>query len=108
LAELAGDYWRTAARIDGLTDRLGRRYGPGPWPDGAAEDALYDRLVAHEDRVLAAIAWTAPDSVAGLAIKMRVATWCDDLAEAGAGEPMETVFLPALYDLKRLAAEAGP
>jgi hypothetical protein len=108
LAILAADYRRTAAGIDDLLDRFARRYGPGAWPDSAPGEADYERLIAHEDRVLTALAGTSPDSVAGLAVKLRVATWCDDLAEARGGEPLETVFLPALRDLERLAAEAAP
>jgi hypothetical protein len=69
--------------------------------------ARYNELAAWEERLIAAIAGTAPDSIVGLASKMRVATLSEDLVSEPQGDLLTRVFLPALSDLGRLAA-AGP
>jgi hypothetical protein len=108
LAALAAEYWRTVRRSEALVEAAGRRLGIGTWRGDAACKARYDALNARQDRLLAAIAGTPAGGLAGLAAKMRVATLCDERSELRWGEPLEAVFPPALRDLARLAAEAGP
>lgn len=107
LAVLAAAYWRNLGRIHGLIDTAERRDGACAWL-GPPYAARYDELAAWEARLIAAIAGTPPDSIAGLATKMRVATLSADLESGSQGDLLTTVFLPALSDLDRLAAGAGP
>lgn len=105
LAALEAAYWRNLRRIHALIDEAERHDCTWLEPPYAE---CYDHLAAREARLVAAIAETAPDGIAGLATKMRVATLSEDLVNAPQGDLLTAVFLPALSDLGRLAAGAGP
>jgi hypothetical protein len=107
LAALAKIYWRNLKRIDDLIAEAEHRYGPGAWL-GPSYETRYNELAAYEERVITAVAETPPDSIVGLATKMRVAILGEDFAGLPGGDILETVFHPALRDLARLAAEAKP
>jgi hypothetical protein len=107
LAALAAAYWRNLGRIHALIDEAERHDFTCAWEEPPYK-AHYDELAAREARLVAAIAETPPDSVVGLAAKMRVATLSEDLLSAPQGDLLTAVFLPALGDLGRLAADAGP
>ncbi len=102
LTALARQYRQATADLTGWIAAVERRHGPGAYDARPELRRPYAALLAREDRALAALAAARPDSVRGLAIKLRAAFYCDDLRDA---EPdhIPTLLSPALGDLERLA-----
>ena len=103
LAVLAGRYRRAEAALRAWIDRAERRCGPLGYIEPEYR-GRYDALCAREDRLFAELVRARPDSIAGLAIKLRGGL---DYDHAGV-VPRECdgrLLAAMLDDLDRLAAE---
>ena len=106
LAALARQYGRAIDDLTDWIDLVETRYGPGAYDQRPDCQPRYAELIAREDRAVAQLAAARPESVAGLAVKLRAAFWCDDLRHA-TEDCNPDILLPALADLERLAATGG-
>ena len=66
----------------------------------------YERILTAKDSIESEIAASQPRTLTALAIKMRVAFYCDQLSQAQKGCLNEKILYPALRDLERLANTA--
>ena len=107
VAELAVAFWQVADEQIRFIDEAERIGGILAYELDDGFRIPYEQLVAYEKRVLAALANTRPNSLAGLIIKMRVACACEHLTQASDGSLIEEVFFPALTDLEHLGSWAA-
>ena len=102
IAVLAGRFQRATEAVIDLINEAERRHGPFAYQE-SEYSGRYHACLAFKEHCTEALAQARPSSVHGLVIKLRSAFYCDSLYHADL-DFNDTVLLPGLHDLERLAA----
>lgn len=104
VAVLAERHRRATDAVIEMINEAERRHGPFAYQE-PAYNGRYHACLAFRKRCTEALAQAHPTSIRGAVFKLRSAFYCDSLYEADLDCNDETVLLPALHDLERLAAD---
>ncbi|WP_420346186.1 hypothetical protein [Pelagibius sp.] len=103
IALLAGRHRCATEAVIDLINEAERRHGPFAYQE-SEYSGRYHACLAFRKRCTEALAQARPNSIQGIVLKLRSALYCDSLYESDLDCHDETILLPALHDLERVAA----